>query len=98
MTVGRFELDVAKTIFKLSNRHDENISDVEIIHPPIINVEEMLHIPFKYLIVRTEFIYKRTNKHIHFFMDLEKNGDLKYHDYLVALGAHYKISLAEEIK
>jgi len=58
----------------------------------------MLNVPYKYLIIRTEFTHKKINKPYHFFLDLEENGDLKYQDYLVAMGANYKISLASESK
>lgn len=58
----------------------------------------MLNIPYKYLIVRTEFTNRKKTKPYHFFIDLEDNGDLRYQDYLVAIGANYKISLASETK
>lgn len=54
----------------------------------------MFDVPFKYLIIRSEFLTKR-NKPVHFFIDLEENCELKYQDYLSAMGANYKIDLAK---
>lgn len=48
--------------------------------------------------MRTEFTNRKKTKPYHFFIDLEDNGDLRYQDYLVAIGANYKISLASETK
>lgn len=59
----------------------------------------MLTAPYQYLIIRTEFkISKRQKNHSYYYIDLERNGDLKYQDYLIALGANYKISLDSELK
>jgi hypothetical protein len=58
----------------------------------------MFDVPYKFLIVRTDFSSKRIKKPIHFYIDLQENGDPKYQDYLTALGANYKISLDKETK
>ena len=54
----------------------------------------MLNFPLKYLIVRTQFEKVLRQKYrlpIHFYIDLTRNGDLKYQDYLIALGVNAKI-------
>lgn len=51
----------------------------------------MLNFPLKYLIVRTEFVRGRYRIPLHFYIDLTRNGDLKYQDYLIALGVNAKI-------
>lgn len=40
----------------------------------------------------------RRNNPEHFFIELKDNGDLRYQDYLIALGAHYKLNLSSELK
>ena len=54
--------------------------------------------PFKYLIVRSQFFHKKSKRPFHFYIDLEESGDLRYQDYLVAMGANYKIDLDEQGK
>ncbi len=58
----------------------------------------MLSVPFKYLIVRSQFFHKKIKRPFHFYIDLEESGDLRYQDYLVAMGANYKIDLDEQGK
>lgn len=57
----------------------------------------MLNVPYKYLVVRSQFMDHKINRPCYFFIDLERNGDLRYQDYLVAMGANFKISLGDEI-
>lgn len=58
----------------------------------------MLNVPYKYLVVRSQFLDNKIKRPYHFFIDLEANGDLRYQDYLVAMGANFRISLEDEIK
>jgi hypothetical protein len=93
--INRFELNASKTHFKLAKDYNTKIKDTEIRHPTVESKPfDMFSVPFKYLIVRTEFFTSNYNMPVHFYMNLEENGDPRYHDYLTALGSGYKILLA----
>jgi hypothetical protein len=73
---NRFELNASKTHFKFAKDYNTQIKDSEIRHPTVESKPfDMFSVPFKYLIVRTEFLTSNYNKPIHFYMNLEDNGN-----------------------